>query len=293
MKNKRAISLCMLLFSLFNFTACEKTENAEVKVDLFDNEKALNISKDYLFNIKNGNIDGANKLCTDELLKGNVNIGEGISKISSFDKEKSIEGNNFAYYIYNIIRTSSTEPKSDLEQYTIKVNRNGDNYIIGEIKSKSQRELYIKNNAIRIIGDKGGKSSLVISLNNIPKDTYLSKNKMMLYKEKVPNNNFGKVVLGFTGKKVAISTIDDKNSYICIAYIDDTLMNGGTDVVDLNSDSQSSQIGGEIQDAFEKPVASKVISVDLINNSEIDDFIFSKSVKLSLFSAILNFSYKV
>lgn len=117
---------------------------------------------------------------------------------------------------------------------------------------------------------------MVISLNNIPKDTYLSKNKMMLYKEKVPNNNFGKVVLGFTGKKVAISTIDDKNSYICIAYIDDTLMNGGTDVVDLNSDSQSSQIGGEIQDAFEKPVASKVISVDLINNSEIDDFIFSK-----------------
>lgn len=92
----------------------------------------------------------------------------------------------------------------------------------------------------------------------------------------MPNNNFGKVVLGFTGKKVAISTIDDKNSYICIAYIDDTLMNGGTDVVDLNSDSQSSQIGGEIQDAFEKPVASKVISVDLINNSEIDDFIFSK-----------------
>ena len=103
MKNKRAISLCMLLFSLFNFTACEKTENAEVKVDLFDNEKALNISKDYLFNIKNGNIDGANKLCTDELLKGNVNIDEGISKISSFDKEKSIEGHNFAYYIYNII----------------------------------------------------------------------------------------------------------------------------------------------------------------------------------------------
>ena len=82
MKDKRAISLCMLLFSLFNFTACEKTENAEVKVDLFDNEKALNISKDYLFNIKNGNIDGANKLCTDELLKGNVNIDEGISKIS-------------------------------------------------------------------------------------------------------------------------------------------------------------------------------------------------------------------
>jgi len=150
-KNKRAISLCMLLFSLFNFTACEKTENAEVKVDLFDNEKALNISKDYLFNIKNGNIDGANKLCTDELLKGNVNIGEGISKISSFDKEKSIEGNNFAYYIYNIIRTSSTEPKSDLESLTIKVEKIEDQYLINGVKSQSKKELFVDGKYLRIL----------------------------------------------------------------------------------------------------------------------------------------------
>ena len=54
----------------------------------------------------------------------------------------------------------------------------------------------------------------------------------MLYKEKVPNNSFGRVVLGFTGKKIAISAIDDKNSYICIAYIDDTLMKSGSDIVD-------------------------------------------------------------
>ena len=59
----------------------------------------------------------------------------------------------------------------------------------------------------------------------------------MLYKEKVPNNSFGKVVLGFTGKKIAISAIDDKNSYICIAYIDDTLMKSGSDIVDLNNNS--------------------------------------------------------
>ena len=39
-------------------------------------------------------------------------------------------------------------------------------------------ELYIKNNSLRIIGEKGGKSSLVISLNNIPKDTYLKDNKI-------------------------------------------------------------------------------------------------------------------
>lgn len=97
----------------------------------------------------------------------------------------------------------------------------------------------------------------------------------MLYKEKVPNNSFGNVVLGFTGKKIAISTIDDKNSYICIAYIDDTLMKGGSDIVDLNNNSSSALSEG-LQEALEKPVTSKVVSVDLLNNCKIDDFIFSK-----------------
>ena len=97
----------------------------------------------------------------------------------------------------------------------------------------------------------------------------------MLYKEKVPNNSFGKVVLGFTGKKIAISAIDDKNSYICIAYIDDTLMKSGSDTVDLNNNSSSALSEG-LQEALEKPVTSKVVSVDLLNNCKIDDFIFSK-----------------
>lgn len=273
----KRILIGILILSISVLISCSNAnESKEEVLDLFDVFKGKDLATDYLINIRNGDINGATEICDKELVDSTINLSEGVSNITGFQLDKTVASSEFAYYIFNVIRDSNIEPKSDLEQYTIKVNRNGDNYIIGEIKSKSQRELYIKNNAIRIIGDKGGKSSLVISLNNIPKDTYLSKNKMMLYKEKVPNNNFGKVVLGFTGKKVAISTIDDKNSYICIAYIDDTLMNGGTDVVDLNSDSQSSQIGGEIQDAFEKPVASKVISVDLINNSEIDDFIFSK-----------------
>lgn len=267
----------ILILSISVLISCSNVnENKEETLDLFDVFKGKNLATDYLINIRNGDINSATEFCDKDLIDGTINLSEGVSNITGFQLDKTVASSEFAYYIFNVIRDSNIEPKSDLEQYTIRVNRNGDNYIIGDIKSKSQRELYIKNNAIRIIGDKGGKSNLVISLNNIPKDTYLSKNKMMLYKEKVPNNSFGKVVLGFTGKKIAISTIDDKNSYICIAYIDDTLMSGGTDIVDLNSDSQNSQLGGELQETLEKPVASKIISVDLINNSQIDDFIFSK-----------------
>lgn len=265
----------ILILSVSILISCTKVNTEEVNLDLFDVFKGQDLAKNYLINIRNGDIDKANEICDKELINKNVNLSEGISDIAGFQLDKTIASSEFAYYIFNVIRDSSIEPKSDLESYTIKVKRNGDNYSIGEIKAKSQRELYIKNNALRIIGEKGGKSSLVISLNNIPKDTYLRENKVMLYKEKVPNNNFGKVILGFTGQKVAISTVDDKNAYILIAYIDDTLMQGGTDEVSASTGSQNSALS-ELQDVLEKPVTSKVVSVDLLNDSKINDFIFSK-----------------
>ena len=276
MKNIKVILSTILILIINLFVGCSNiNEKKEEKLDLFDVFKGKDLAINYLINIRNGDISSAVNNCESEILESNINLSEGVSNITGFQLNRAIANSQFAYYIFNVIRDSNIEPKSDLEEYIIKVNRNDDNYIISDIKSKSQRELYIKNNAIRIIGEKGGKSSLVISLNNIPKDTYLRENKIMLYKEKVPNNSFGKVVLGFTGKKIAISAIDDKNSYICIAYIDDTLMKSGSDRVDLNNNSSLALSEG-LQEALEKPVTSKVVSVDLLNNCKIDDFIFSK-----------------
>lgn len=276
MKNIKVILSTILILIINLFVGCSNiNEKKEEKLDLFDVFKGKDLAINYLINIRNGDISSAVNNCESEILESNINLSEGVSNITGFQLNRAIANSQFAYYIFNVIRDSNIEPKSDLEEYIIKVNRNDDNYIISDIKSKSQRELYIKNNAIRIIGEKGGKSSLVISLNNIPKDTYLRENKIMLYKEKVPNNSFGRVVLGFTGKKIAISAIDDKNSYICIAYIDDTLMKSGSDIVDLNNNSSLALSEG-LQEALEKPVTSKVVSVDLLNNCKIDDFIFSK-----------------
>lgn len=272
---KKIISI-MLILTTSILTACTKTnKNEEAMLDLFDILKGKDLAKEYLVDVSKGDISKANELCDSELISSNVNLSEGISKVTSFQLDKTISGSDFSYFIFNVIRDSNVEPKSDLENYIIKVNRDGESYKIGSVKATSKRELYTKNKALRIIGEKGGKSSLVISLNNIPKDTYLRNNKIMLYKEKVPNDNFGKVVLGFTGQKVAISTVNEKDSYICVVYIDDTLMEGGTDEVSPGTPSQSSSLS-EIEELMEKPVSRKVVSVDLLNDSQIDNFIFSK-----------------
>ena len=127
------------------------------------------------------------------------------------------------HIIFNVIRTSSTEPKSDLESLTIKVEKIEDQYLINGVKSQSKKELFVDGKHLRILEEEGSNSNLVMSLNSVPKDTYVSENDIMLYKAKVPNEAFGKVGLSFTGKKVAISTKGQEQVYICVANIEDSI----------------------------------------------------------------------
>ena len=50
----------------------------------------------------------------------NINLSEGVSDVAGFQLDKTIASSEFAYYIFNVIRDSNTEPKSDLESYTIR-----------------------------------------------------------------------------------------------------------------------------------------------------------------------------
>lgn len=272
--NKKILKIIKMVFIAVMLTGCstEKAKNG-VEVKLFDVNKGKEVIEDYFINIRKGNISEANSLCAEDILDKTKDLTQGVSEITSFSEYETVEGNKSGYFIFNVIRNSTIEPKSDLEVYTVKVENSDKDYKITDIKSKVNKTVYVKNNTLRIIGEDGGKSSVIISLNNVPKDTYLSDNKIMLYKEKVPREAFGKIGVGFEGKKIAISTSGDNNTYICIAYIDDTLMkSGGTSDPDESKDNSQS---GDDQ-TLEKPIANKVISVDLLKNSEISDFMFSE-----------------
>lgn len=275
MINIKKIVSGFLILTTTILISCNKADNKQdVALDLFDVMEGRQLAQDYLKEIRNGNVSFAKNLCTPELIENTSDFSEGISNITGFQLDKSVIGNNFGYFIFNVVRDSSKEPKSDLEKYTIKVKRDGDDYKIDDVLAESQRELYIKDNALRIIGEKGGKSSLVISLNNIPKDTYIRKNKLMLYKDEVPNDDFGKVILGFTGQKVAVSTVKDNDSFICIVYIDEALMEDGSQMVSFGGATNGTQ--APMADLIESAVSRQLVSVDLLEKTKIDDFVFSK-----------------
>ena len=267
--------ICMLLsFVAFTFIGCNSKDNSEKIIDLYDLEKGKAVANDYLNYICDDDIEKANELCSESLLEKNKSIEQGVSKITSYQIDKTVASNDYCYFIYNVIRTSKEEPKSDLESYTIKVVRNNENYTIDEVKAKSEKELFVKGKALRIIGEDGGKSSLIITLNNFPKDSYMKENKIMLYKQKVPTDNFGKVVLGFNGKKVAISTTGNDSTYIAVATIDDSLMEIAS-VETAPQGTGSSNVESQLQDTLERPVISKLISMDLLKNVTVEKFIFS------------------
>lgn len=271
--NKRIKAVFLLFAMTISFVGCESSQQSS-NIDLFDTQAGFDISKEYLANIKQGDISSANKLCSQELIDGSENIGEGVSEISSYNKDYWVDGKDHTYYLFNVIRTSSVEPKSDLETYTIKVEKINDQYLITSVKAQSKKELYVKNKSLRIVEEEKGNSSLVVNLDSLPKDTYLSNNKIMLYKQKVPTDKFGKVALSFSGKKVAISTTDGSSNYICVVDIEDSAQ------AMAENDASSSNVSGsnnieDLEELLEKPIATKVVSIDLLKDITIDNYIFS------------------
>ena len=261
---------CIVIILFISLTGCEKKlEAIDYTEHLFNLMYGKEITTNYLRNISNGDIEEANKLCINELIKNNNELSSGVSKIVSFQLYKSVEGSNYGYYIYDIIRSSNNEPKAELERYILKVIKNGENYGISEVKSQPQKQLYVKDRTLRIVGKEGVSSKLLISLSSMPNESYLKDNAIMIYKEKVPKENFGEVSIGFTGNKVAISTIGDGDTYICITIIDDSLMSmASVDGIESSSNN--------IEDSSEKPVAKQLITLDLLNKCIVNEFIFSK-----------------
>ncbi len=278
MRKKFLSLISLLLFFLMMLSACSKTDDKAEEIDIFRLKKAFELADEYLGLIKNNDIEEANNLCTEKLLSNNKNISTGTSQIIAYAPDNVIEASNSAFITFNVIRNSSSEPKCDLDNYAIKVVKEDKDYKIDEVKATNLKQVFVKDKSLRIIGEDGGKSDLIVSLNNLPKDYYLKENELMLYKEKVPNDNFGPVSLGYKGNKVAISTVSESRAFISIAYIQQSKeAQGSASESDQGGNSNQGQ-GNELnnlEDLIDKSIAKKVIPIDMFNGVKINNLVFT------------------
>lgn len=279
MKNRKII-MCYLLviMNLFLLSCSKKEINEEANIDLFNPKAASEVAKDYLSYVKENNIKEANNLCTDQLISKNKEISMGGTRIISYAPDNLIESSGSAYILFNVVRNSESESRCDLDNYAIKVLKIDDQYKIDEVKSMNKKQVFVRNKSLRMIGEDGGKSDLILTLNNLPKDVYLSENKIMLYKEKAPSEAFGPVSLGYKGQKVAISTIGNNKTFLSIAYIEESKAaqgQGGGESATAGA-NQNSNISGDLEELVDKPIAKKVIPLDILDNAKIENLVFSR-----------------
>lgn len=263
-----AITVVMLMNPIFQGCKYNDIDKESIKVNLFNSKDAVLVGSKYLQYIIEDNYEEANNLCLNELLKDNQNINEGSSKIIAFKPDSIIESGSSAYGIFNVIRKSENEPKSDLDSYSIKIVKENDEYKISEIKAVNKQQIFTRGNALRILGEDGGKSELIVRLSNMPKDVYKKENSVMIYKEAAPNDSFGIVSASYTGRKIALSTIGDGKTFVALGILEPDLAVGPA--------QEASETIESLEEALEKPIIKKLIPMDLLEGITLTDFIFSQ-----------------
>lgn len=271
MKNKRLIVLLFLIIILSLTVACSKNKTEVQNLDLFNPKIASNLAEEYLELVKNNNIEEANKLCTEKLLAKNKEISLGDSKIIAFAPDSVIESSRAAYVTFNVVRNSESEPKCDLDNYAIRVIKDNASYKIDEVKAMNKKQIFVRNNSLRMIGESGGDSNLIITLKNMPKDIYLKENNLMLYKDNIVSDSFGIVSLGYEGQRIAISTMGNDKTLLTIAYIEESKPAQASNV-----SGETTEIEGSLEDVLDKPIAKKVITLDMLEKISLRNLVFTR-----------------
>ena len=165
-----------------------------------------------------------------------------------------------------------------MDEYSIKVVKDGAEYRIGEVTNMPQKEAFAEGIGIRFRDKKNVKTNLIIDEAGFPKYVYSRDDGAQLYKMMVPLKEFGSINFSYEGDKIAVSTYN-KNSFIGIINIDESLAVQGDAG---KSTDQSSQGGGSNVIAKEKPIGKELITIDLLLNCKVDFMIFSLDEKFLL-----------
>jgi len=278
---KKILSCLLIVFYVLSLVGCSKKEAEEKpKVNAFEIKAAANVVENYMNFIMKEDYENGKKLYTKELSKKVSNMPLSDIKIKGYKVTESNEIGRTGVFKVRTTRTSMVSSQCCLDEYSIKVVKDGAEYRIGEVTNMPQKEAFAERIGIRFRDKKNVKTNLIIDEAGFPKYVYSRDDVAQLYKMMVPLKEFSSINFSYEGDKLAVSTYN-KNSFIGIINIDESLAVQG-DAGAGKSTDQSSQGGGSNVIAKEKPIGKELISIDLLLNCKVDFMIFSLDEKFLL-----------
>ncbi len=274
---KKFLSCLLIALYVLSFTGCLKKEEEEKpKVNGFEIKAAANVVDNYMSFLMKEDYENGKKLYTKELFKKNSSMPLSDMKIKGYKVTESNEIGRSGVFKVRVARTSMVTSLSCLDEYSIRVVKDGAEYKISEVNSVPQKEAFVDGIGIRFRDKKNVKTNLIIDEAGFPKYVYARDDVAKLYKISVPLKEFSSINFSYEGEKLAVSTYN-RNSFIGIVSIDESLavQGGGGN----KSAGQDSGGGGSEVIAKEKPIGKELIPLDLLLNCKVDFMTFSLDEK--------------
>ncbi|MGK0465256.1 MAG: hypothetical protein ACJAX4_000528 [Clostridium sp.] len=275
---KKFLSCLLILFYILSFTACsEKEKEEKEKINTFEIQTATNVVENYMKLIMKEDYENGKKLYTKDLFLKASNMPISDMKIKGYNVTETDEVGRSGIFKVRVTRTSMVKSLSCLDEYSIKIVKDGAEYKISEIISSAEKEAFLEGAGLRFRDKKNIKTNLIIDEAGLPKYVYSSDDAASLYKITVPMK-FSSINFSYEGEKLAVSTYN-KNSFLGIINIDESLAVQG----DASSKpSDNSEGGGSEVIAKEKPIGKELIPIDLLMDSKVEFMTFSLDEKFLL-----------
>ena len=272
---KKILSCVLILFCALSFTGClNKKDEENAKVYNFNIITASNVVNNYMGLIMEGNYKDSKKLYTKDLLKKASIIPKSDLLIKGYKITESNEVGISGIFKVRVTKTAIGKSLSCLDEYSIKIIKDGAKYKISEIVSAPQKEAFVNSIGIRLRDKTNVKTNLIIDESGLPKYAYANDDLAHLYKIQVPLKKYSPINFSYEGDKLAISTYE-KNSFIGVVYIDESLAVAS----DTGSATGQSSNGGSEEIAKEKPIGKELIPLDMLMDCKVEFMTFSLDEK--------------
>lgn len=278
MKKKIAIILmCVLSLGYLNFYGCtsvdKQKELVEGKKLFFDDERAKKIAASYMGFLYNKDFKSASELCTQELATETKTFNSSGIDILSFKLDETIQKGSSVTYKYKVSRSNASQPKTDLDNYYIKVDKAGGAYQISEVKGSTEIEGFIDKQKLVIRNKDEVNVKPVIDLSKLPTEMYPKNSKADIIKIEIPKQQFGTMSFSFEGNKIAFSSIGGNKTYVAIVDISGS--EGATAIatgaVNKSGKGEPSDEKNEV-----KFIGKKIDSLDVYNGAQVTKLIFTE-----------------
>ncbi|MDP4177802.1 MAG: hypothetical protein Q8900_05605 [Bacillota bacterium] len=278
---KKIVSIILIGIFMFSFASCSLKQNKKSESNksenVFDIKIAQNIVNVYMGYLIKDDQENIKKMYSKELSSKTKSSAANDLKVLGYKIEDINEIGHTGVFKVNVARSSINKPAAVLDEYTVKVKKEENEYKIDDINSETNREAYNQADELRLRTKGNVKTNLIADTDGIPEYVYPKDDKASVVKIDTPKNNFGMINFSYGGTNLAVSTYN-KDSFIGIIKIDESLaVQGGQD--ESQAGSQSENKGSSSTNIKEPPVGKEIAPVDLLKDSKIDSMVFSLDEK--------------